>query len=151
MFLPVGSLCIEDDRSRSHCLVFTKERLPPLAYLLDSACGVSITIYLRGCTAISLSQCLASAGPGLCGTLFRKVCLFRAHISAGICLHIEIGQMDPIFGLNEACRKDPNPNRVDLTVGAYRDSEGAPYVFKCVRKVGWLQSAGEKCTATEFK
>ena len=31
---------------------------------------------------------------------------------------------DPILGLAAACRSDPNPNKVDLTVGIYMDEQG---------------------------
>ena len=46
-----------------------------------------------------------------------------------------LGPPDNIFGLVEACNKDPRPNKVNLAIGAYRDSEGKPYVLPVVRKV----------------
>ncbi len=30
---------------------------------------------------------------------------------------------------------DPSPNKISLGIGAYRDSEGKPYVFEIVKKV----------------
>ena len=37
---------------------------------------------------------------------------------------------DPILGLAAACRADPNPNKVDLTVGIYMDDQGVCPVFE---------------------
>ena len=41
--------------------------------------------------------------------------------------------MDPILGLSAACRADPNPNKVDLTVGIYMDEQGLCPVFEAVQ------------------
>ena len=46
-----------------------------------------------------------------------------------------MGPPDAIFGLVEAHKKDPRPNRVSLAIGAYRDEEGKPFVLPTVRKV----------------
>ena len=46
-----------------------------------------------------------------------------------------MGPPDPIFGLVEAFNKDPNPSKVSLVAGAYRDDNGKPYVLPTVRKV----------------
>jgi aspartate aminotransferase len=45
------------------------------------------------------------------------------------------GPPDPILGVTEAFKADQNPNKMNLGVGAYRDSNGKPYVLNCVRKV----------------
>ncbi len=45
---------------------------------------------------------------------------------------------DPIFGLNTAFRNDPRPNKVNLGVGAYRTSEGNPYILPSVREAEHL-------------
>ena len=42
---------------------------------------------------------------------------------------------DPMFGLSAAYRRDKNPNRVDLGVGAYRDHSLQPYILPSVVKV----------------
>lgn len=39
---------------------------------------------------------------------------------------------DPILGLAAACRADPNPAKVDLTVGIYMDEEGICPVFGAI-------------------
>lgn len=46
-----------------------------------------------------------------------------------------MGPPDPIFGLVETFNKDPRPDKVNLTVGAYRDNQGKPYVLEVVKKV----------------
>jgi aspartate aminotransferase len=40
---------------------------------------------------------------------------------------------DSILGLSAACRVDPNPDKVDLTVGIYMDEQGICPVFDAVR------------------
>ncbi|MEH6591455.1 MAG: amino acid aminotransferase [Halioglobus sp.] len=41
---------------------------------------------------------------------------------------------DTILGLAAACRQDPNPEKVDLTVGIYMDEQGVCPVFAAVRQ-----------------
>jgi aspartate aminotransferase len=41
---------------------------------------------------------------------------------------------DTILGLAAACRADPNPDKVDLTVGIYMDEAGVCPVFEAVRR-----------------
>ncbi|HUN24838.1 MAG TPA: amino acid aminotransferase [Steroidobacteraceae bacterium] len=41
---------------------------------------------------------------------------------------------DPILGLMAAYRADPDPRKVDLGVGVYRDDDGETPVLKCVRE-----------------
>lgn len=41
---------------------------------------------------------------------------------------------DPILGLAAACRADPNPSKVDLTVGIYMDEAGVCPVFRAVQE-----------------
>jgi aspartate aminotransferase len=41
---------------------------------------------------------------------------------------------DPILGLAAACRADPNPLKVDLTVGIYMDEQGVCPVFEAVQQ-----------------
>ena len=40
---------------------------------------------------------------------------------------------DPILGLSAACRADPNPDKVDLTIGIYMDAQGLCPVFEAVQ------------------
>ncbi|XP_022082242.1 aspartate aminotransferase, mitochondrial-like isoform X2 [Acanthaster planci] len=48
--------------------------------------------------------------------------------------HVEMGPPDPILGVTEAFKRDSNPNKMNLGVGAYRDDEGKPFVLPTVRK-----------------
>ncbi|MCS7219956.1 MAG: amino acid aminotransferase [Anaerolineae bacterium] len=41
---------------------------------------------------------------------------------------------DPILGLAEAFRKDPNPAKVDLSAGVYRDATGKTPIFRAVKR-----------------
>jgi aspartate aminotransferase, mitochondrial len=45
-----------------------------------------------------------------------------------------MGQPDIILGIFEAFKVDTNPNKIDLSVGAYRDEIGRPFVLKSVLK-----------------
>jgi aspartate aminotransferase len=41
---------------------------------------------------------------------------------------------DPILGLAAACRADPNPDKVDLTLGVYMNEQGVCPVFEAVQE-----------------
>ncbi len=46
---------------------------------------------------------------------------------------------DPILGVTDAFRRDTNPKKINLGVGAYRDDNGKPYVLECVKRAEkWL-------------
>jgi len=45
---------------------------------------------------------------------------------------------DPILGLTEAFRADPNPNKINLSVGVYQDAHGKTPVLESVRRAGRL-------------
>ena len=47
---------------------------------------------------------------------------------------MEMAPADPILGLNEAFAKDANPNKINLGVGVYKDSEGWTPIFESVKK-----------------
>ena len=53
---------------------------------------------------------------------------------------------DAIFGLIEQFKKDPNPNKINLSVGVYQDESGQTPVMKCVRMAEkkLLDAAGTK-------
>ncbi|XP_032891866.1 aspartate aminotransferase, mitochondrial [Amblyraja radiata] len=48
--------------------------------------------------------------------------------------HVEMGPPDPILGVTEAFKRDNNPKKMNLGVGAYRDDSGKPFVLNTVRK-----------------
>ncbi len=41
---------------------------------------------------------------------------------------------DPILGLGEAFQNDPRTNKINLTIGVYRDDQGRTAVLDCVKK-----------------
>lgn len=52
--------------------------------------------------------------------------------------HIEPAPSDPILGLSEAFRADPNPQKINLSVGVYQDGSGKTPVLESVRQAGRL-------------
>lgn len=46
-----------------------------------------------------------------------------------------MGPPDAILGVTEAFKKDTNPKKINLGVGAYRDDNGKPFVLPSVIKV----------------
>jgi aspartate aminotransferase len=48
--------------------------------------------------------------------------------------HIEKAPDDPILGMNWEFAKDPSPQKINISVGAYKDENGNPYILKCVKK-----------------
>lgn len=47
--------------------------------------------------------------------------------------HLRPAPPDPILGLNEAFRNDPNPNKINLSVGVYKDSAGKTPILLSVK------------------
>jgi len=54
---------------------------------------------------------------------------------------------DPILGLSAACRADPNPHKVDLTIGIYMDEQGVCPVFEAVKQAQRALTAEEQTKA----
>ncbi|CCD67304.1 Aspartate aminotransferase [Caenorhabditis elegans] len=48
--------------------------------------------------------------------------------------NVPLAPADPILGVTEAFKKDTNPNKINLGVGAYRDDQGKPFVLRAVRE-----------------
>lgn len=48
--------------------------------------------------------------------------------------HIQAAPADPILGLNDAYKKDPNPNKINLGVGVYKDEQGHTPILKAVKQ-----------------
>ncbi len=48
--------------------------------------------------------------------------------------HLEAAPSDAILGLTEAFKKDPNPERINLSVGVYQDADGKTPVLDCVKE-----------------
>jgi aspartate/tyrosine/aromatic aminotransferase len=51
---------------------------------------------------------------------------------------IEPAPSDPILGLTEAFKADPNPNKINLSVGVYQDAGGKTPILESVRQAGKL-------------
>lgn len=47
---------------------------------------------------------------------------------------MEMGPPDAILGVTEAFKKDSNPKKINLGVGAYRDDQGKPFILPCVQQ-----------------
>ena len=41
---------------------------------------------------------------------------------------------DPILGLTDAFRADPNPRKINLSVGVYKDATGKTPIMQCVKE-----------------
>jgi aspartate/tyrosine/aromatic aminotransferase len=48
--------------------------------------------------------------------------------------HISPAPPDPILGIGEAFKKDPNPAKINLSVGVYKDAQGNTPVLHCVKE-----------------
>jgi aspartate aminotransferase len=48
--------------------------------------------------------------------------------------HVDQAPADPILGLNDAFKKDTDPRKILLGMGAYRDNDGKPYILDCVKR-----------------
>lgn len=48
---------------------------------------------------------------------------------------VQMGPPDAILGVTEAFKRDTNPKKINLGVGAYRDDDGKPYVLPTVLQV----------------
>ncbi len=46
----------------------------------------------------------------------------------------EMAPPDSILGLNEAFKKDTNPDKINLSVGVYKDASGATPILRCVKE-----------------
>lgn len=54
--------------------------------------------------------------------------------SVGAWRHVEMGPPDPILGISEAFKRDTDPRKVNLGVGAYRDDTNKPWILPSVKK-----------------
>ncbi|XP_005098987.1 aspartate aminotransferase, mitochondrial [Aplysia californica] len=77
--------------------------------------------------------------------LRKSTCVFRLFNNAvpcsmlqsrnsGVWSNVEMGPPDAILGVTEAFKRDTNPKKMNLGVGAYRDDAGKPYVLPSVKQ-----------------
>nr|AIT70252.1 aspartate aminotransferase [Dumontia simplex] len=59
----------------------------------------------------------------------------KSETLASVFSNVPTAPPDAILGLNTQFKADTNPSKVNLGVGAYRDTEGKPYVLPVVRRV----------------
>jgi aspartate/tyrosine/aromatic aminotransferase len=52
--------------------------------------------------------------------------------------HIQAAPLDAILGLTAAFREDPNPKKINLSVGVYQDNSGKTPILDSVRRAGQL-------------
>lgn len=52
--------------------------------------------------------------------------------------NVKMAPPDPILGVTEAFKKDTNPKKINLGVGAYRDDNGKPFVLSSVKQAELL-------------
>ncbi|XP_063236773.1 aspartate aminotransferase, cytoplasmic isoform X2 [Bacillus rossius redtenbacheri] len=57
---------------------------------------------------------------------------------------VKLGPPIEVFAVNKACVDDPHPDKINMTVGAYRDDEGKPWVLPVVRKTE--RAMADDCT-----
>ncbi|KAJ2159839.1 aspartate transaminase aat1 [Coemansia sp. RSA 552] len=76
--------------------------------------------------------------PALTSSLARSACVGVRRVPAaralGTWAQVEMGPPDAILGVTEAFKRDTDPRKMNLGVGAYRTDEGKPYVLDAVKK-----------------
>ena len=63
------------------------------------------------------------------------------HASSSWWTAVQMGPPDAILGVSEAFKKDTNPKKINLGVGAYRDDNGKPYVLPSVQKAEQIMAS----------
>ena len=65
---------------------------------------------------------------------------------------LEMAPPDAILGLTEAFKSDSNPDKVNLSVGVYKDAAGGTPILECVKasERQILESEESKRFVTEF-
>ena len=58
---------------------------------------------------------------------------------AGFAKDVPLQPPDPIFGITNAYNADTHPNKLNLGVGAYRDTDGKPWVLPVVTIVSFVE------------
>lgn len=63
---------------------------------------------------------------------------------------VQMGPPDAILGVTEAFKRDTNPKKINLGVGAYRDDNGKPYVLPTVLQVTRMRRIEQTKFLTPF-
>ena len=64
----------------------------------------------------------------------KQLSLQVAPINGNLFQHVQMAPPDPILGTALAFQKDTSKDKINLGIGAYRDNDGKPYVFKAVQE-----------------
>lgn len=64
--------------------------------------------------------------------------------------NVPMGPPDAILGVTEAYKKDSNPKKINLGVGAYRGDDGKPFILECVKTVRTLQYFFSRMTSSQL-
>jgi len=62
------------------------------------------------------------------------IAAFCQTANASVWSHVQQGPPDVILGVTEAYKKDSNPNKINLGVGAYKDDNNKPFILPSVQK-----------------
>lgn len=82
-----------------------------------------------------MSHRYAQGAPLLLAPIFFRLFFYPCSDAGGCTSGPLQGPPDPILGVTEAYKRDPNPKKINLGVGAYRDDHGKPFVLSSVKKV----------------
>merc|ERR1711935_837175 len=63
----------------------------------------------------------------------QRVCNHITPEDASFTDAVEMAPADAILGINQAFKRDKDPRKVNVCVGAYRSDDGKPYILGCVR------------------
>lgn len=66
--------------------------------------------------------------------LSRISCVRGLSRSFGLWAQVPTTPPDPILGLNAKFQESQDPRKVNLTIGAYRDESGKPWILPSVRE-----------------
>lgn len=75
-----------------------------------------------------------------------------SHLASAPCSFtgsIKAAPADPILGINQAFKRDKDPRKVNVCVGAYRTDDGQPYLLKCVQAAE-VEIAADKSNNCEY-
>ena len=65
----------------------------------------------------------------------KRLEILAQNLAQNVFEKVTMAPPDPILGTATAYKEDKDSNKVNLGIGAYRDNDGIPYVFKVVKKV----------------
>ena len=78
--------------------------------------------------------------------------LTSSQINNNLFSHVTMAPPDPILGTAIAFNNDKSADKINLGIGAYRDNNGKPYIFKVVKKVEEeiIKTSNKVCSLSNF-